>query len=102
MILAKPESIVKNDNGIAYKFAGGLMICARDAATALDYVTVKFAEKFVELPYICVTNRYSYSNAIVWSVGASDTSGVTLYAFNTRGVPVSAYSAYVVAIGRWK
>ena len=102
MILAKPESIVKNDNGIAYKFAGGLMICARDAATALDSVTVKFAEKFVELPYICVTNRYSYSNAIVWSVGVSDTSGVTLYAFNIRGVPVSAYSAYVVAIGRWK
>ena len=102
MILAKPESIVKNDNGIAYKFAGGLMICARDAATALDSVTVKFAEKFVELPYICVTNRYSYSNAIVWSVGASDTSGVTLYAFNIRGVPVSSYSAHVVAIGRWK
>ena len=100
--MAKPESIVKNDNGIAYKFAGGLMICARDAATALDSVTVKFAEKFVELPYICVTNRYSYSNAIVWSVGVSDTSGVTLYAFNIRGVPVSAYSAYVVAIGRWK
>lgn len=102
MILAKPESIVKNDNGIAYKFAGGLMICARDAATALDSVTVKFAEKFVELPYIYVTNRYSYSNAIVWSVGASDTSSVTLYVFNIRGTPAPAYSAYVVAIGRWK
>lgn len=100
--MAKPESIVKNDNGIAYKFAGGLMICARDAATALDSVTVKFAEKFVELPYICVTNRYSYSNAIVWSVGVSDASSVTLYVFNIRGTPTSAYSAYVVAIGRWK
>lgn len=102
MILAKPESIVKNDNGIAYKFAGGLMICARDATTASDYVTVEYAEKFVEAPYICVTNRYSYSNAIVWSVGASDTSSVTLYAFNIRGTPATAYSAHVVAIGRWK
>lgn len=102
MTLAKPETIVKNDNGIAYKFAGGLMICTRDAATASDSVTVEYAEKFVELPYIYVTNRYSYSNAIVWSVGASDASGVTLYAFNIRGTPVSAYSAYVVAIGRWK
>ena len=60
MILAKPETIVKNDNGVAYKFAGGLMICARDAATALDSVTVKFAEKFVELPYICVTNCFRH------------------------------------------
>ena len=102
MNLAKPESIVKNDNGIAYKFAGGLMICTRDAATASASVTVEYAEKFVEAPYICVTNRYSYSPAIVWSVGASDTSSVTLYVFNIRGTPVTAYSAYVVAIGRWK
>lgn len=78
------------------------MICTRDVATASDYVTVEYAEKFVEAPYICVTNRYSYSNAIVWSVGASDTSSVTLYAFNIRGTPVSSYSAHVVAIGRWK
>lgn len=102
MILAKPESIVKNDNGVAYKFAGGLMICTRDAATASDSVTVEYAEKFVEIPYICVTNRYSYSNAVVWSVGASDASSLTLYAFNIRGTPATAYSAYVVAIGRWK
>lgn len=102
MNLAKPETIVKNDNGVAYKFAGGLMICTRDVTTASDSVTVKYAEEFVEMPSIYVTNRYSYSNAIVWSVGASDTSGVTLYAFNIRGAPVSAYSAYVVAIGRWK
>ena len=102
MNLAKPESIVQNDNGVAYKFAGGLMICARDATTASDYVTVEYAEKFVETPHVCVTNRYSYSNAIVWSVGASDTSSVMLYAFNIRGTPATAYSAYVVAIGRWK
>lgn len=100
--MAKPESIVKNDNGVAYKFAGGMMICTRDAATASDSVTVEYAERFVETPYICVTNRYSYSNSIVWSVGASDTSSVTLYAFNIRGTPATAYSAYVVAIGRWK
>lgn len=78
------------------------MICTRDAATASASVTVEYAEKFVEAPYICVTNRYSYSPAIVWSVGASDTSSVTLYVFNIRGTPVTAYSAYVVAIGRWK
>ena len=102
MILAKPESIVKNDNGVAYKFAGGVMICARDAATASDSVTVEYAEKFVETPYVCVTNRYSYSNAIVWSVGAVGTSSVTAYVFNIRGTPVSAYVAYIVAIGRWK
>ena len=102
MILAKPESIVKNDNGVAYKFAGGLMICTRDAATASASVTVEYAEKFVEAPYICVTNRYSYMPDIVWSVGASDTSSVTLYVFKIRDTPASAYSAYVVAIGRWK
>ena len=102
MILAKPESIVQNDNGVAYKFAGGLMICARDATTASDYVTVEYAETFVETPHVCVTNRYSYSNAIVWSIGGVGTSSLTLYAFNIRGTPATAYSAYVVAIGRWK
>ena len=102
MILAKPESIVKNDNGVAYKFAGGLMICARTATTASGSVTVEYAEKFIEMPVVSITNVYSYSDAVVWSVSASYTSSVTLNAFNIRGVPVSAYSAYVVAIGRWK
>lgn len=102
MILAKPETIVKNDNGVAYKFAGGLMICARSAATASGSVTVEYAEKFVEMPTVSVTNVYSYSDAVVWSTIASNTSSVTLYAFNIRGTPVSSYSAYVVAIGRWK
>lgn len=102
MNLAKPETIVKNDNGVAYKFAGGLMICTRDAATASGSVTVEYAETFVETPTVSITNVYSYSDAVVWSVDASDTSGVTLYAFNVRGTPVSSYSAHVVAIGRWK
>lgn len=78
------------------------MICTRTATTASGLVTVEYAETFVEKPAVSVTNIYSYSNAIVWSIGASDLSGVTLSAFNIRGVPESAYSAYVVAIGRWK
>lgn len=102
MILAKPESIVKNDNGVAYKFAGGLMICTRSAATASGSVTVEYAEKFIELPIVSITNVYSYSNAVLWSIGTRDTSSITLYVFNIRGTPVTACSADIVAIGRWK
>lgn len=102
MILAKPESIVKNDNGVAYKFAGGLMICTRTATTASGSVTVEYAETFVETPTVSITNVYSYSDAIVWSVGGVGTSSLTLYVFDVRGTPVSSCSAYVVAIGRWK
>lgn len=102
MILAKPETIVKNDNGIAYKFAGGLMICTRTATTASGSVTVEYAEKFIEMPIVSITNIYSYSDAVVWSIGARDTSSVTLHVFNIRGTSVTSYSADIVAIGRWK
>lgn len=102
MILAKPETIVENANGIAYKFAGGMMICVRMVTSQSAVTTVAYAEKFISNPLVYATNIYSYSDAIVWSVSTVNESTVTLYTFNPRGTTLESYDAYIVAIGRWK
>lgn len=102
MLIAKPEQIIENENGTAFKLAGGTLICARiiKIQQGSSSGTYKFADEFVSVPAIFLSNIFSYSSAVQWSVSAMKTSEVTVHAHNIP--PTGSMDAYMLAIGRWK
>ena len=100
MNLAKPEKI-SNSYGTVYKFAGGTMIQVYTVETRTDNASITFVEPFIESPAAFVTNVYSYSAAIIWSIGTPGLTSMNVYAYIAYGSP-EVRNARVVAIGRWK
>lgn len=102
MLIAKPEQIIENSNGKAFKFSGGTMICVKALSIpqGSSSGTYKFADEFVSVPAIFLSNIFSYSSAVQWSVSAMKTSEVTVHANNIP--PTGSMDAYMVAIGMWK
>ena len=78
------------------------MICVRSIKIqqGSSSGTYKFADEFVSIPAIFLTNIFSYSSAVQWSVSDMKTSEVTVHTHNIP--PTGSMDAYMVAIGRWK
>lgn len=100
MNLAKPEKI-SNSYGTVYKFAGGTMIQVYTVETRTDNASITFVEPFIEPPVAFVTNVFSYSGAIIWSVGTSGLTSMNVYLYIVYGAP-EVRNARVIVIGRWK
>ena len=104
MLIAKPEQIIENSNGKAFKFSGGTMICVKKLSIpqGSSSLTVEFAEDFINAPVVLVTNIFSYNRGIIWSVGDPTNSTADVYAHFSAGPPGGSADAFLIAIGRWK
>lgn len=104
MLIAKPEQIIANENGTAFKLAGGTLICARSIKIqqGSSSATVQFPSSFIFPPIVLITNIFSFNSGIIWSVGNQTTSEADVYAHFTAGDPSGSSDAYLLAIGRWK
>lgn len=102
--LAKPEVYGWNENGDYFKFPGGTMICCKmfNIPQGSSSLTVEFAENFINPPAISITNIFSNSSGIIWSVGNRTASSVDVYAHFSAGVPAGSSDAFLIAIGRWE
>lgn len=100
MNLAKPEQI-SNSYGTVYKFAGGTMIQVYTVETTTNSASITFVEPFIQPPVAFVTNVFSYSAAIIWSVGSTGLTSMNVYLHIVTGDP-EIRNAIVIVIGRWK
>ena len=100
MNLAKPEQI-SNSYGTVYKFAGGTMIQVYTVETTTNNASITFVEPFIQPPVGFATNVFSYSGAIIWSVGSTGLTSMNVYLYVVTGNP-EIRSARVIVIGRWK
>lgn len=104
MLIAKPEQIIENSNGKAFKFSGGTMICEKTLSIpqGSSSLTIEFAEDFIGVPVVLITNIFSYNTGIIWSVGNRTNSTADVYAHFSAGAPSGSADAFLIAIGRWK
>lgn len=100
MNLAKPEQI-SNSYGTVYKFAGGTMIQVYTVETTTNNASITFVEPFIQPPVAFVTNLFTYSAAIIWSVGSPGLTSMNVYLHIVTG-DQEIRTATVIVIGRWK
>lgn len=77
------------------------MIQVYTVETKTNNASITFVEPFIEPPVAFVTNVFSYSGAIIWSVGTSGLTSMNVYAYIAYGNP-EVQNARVIVIGRWK
>lgn len=96
------------ENGTNYiKFPNGTLICygTLQVTDESAYTTVKYPISFISAPCVLVTNNFSFSNLIVWSVSYLKVDSFNAY-MNTPsdfrpGNGLTADAEWI-AIGRWK
>lgn len=77
------------------------MIQVYTVETTTNNASITFVEPFIQPPVAFVTNVYSYSEAIIWSVGSTGLTSMNVYLYVVTGSP-EVRSARVIVIGRWK
>ena len=99
--IAKPETFISNSYGEAYKLAGGLLIQKANVKVPAGstHVRVNFPEVFVGEYGVVVTNIYSYSSDVLWSVTNRQNGTVDVYTYGSDDVEKEAE---LIAIGSWK
>lgn len=99
--IAKPETFISNSYGVAYKLAGGLLIQIASAKVPAGSTsaTVNFPEVFVGGYSVVVTNYFSHSRNVLWSVANKSAGSVSVYTYGSDDVEKNAE---LIAIGRWK
>lgn len=93
-----------NGNGGWIKYSDGTMICCTDVircSSEVPYVEVTFPKPFKIEPTIVLTNRFSNTQAILWSVGNPKSNNFRAYAYRIDNNTYEAVASYI-AIGRWK
>ena len=95
-----------NDNGNWIKWSDGTMIYCNSGIyveSGIDKYTFNFPVTFANVPTILLTNRYSYTKNIIWSIGNMKNASVDLYPIqNNNSTPSVKVSASLIAIGKWK
>ena len=100
--------ILTNNNGIAIKFSGGILICygtVNFVSGASNMTSVTLPTSFLDTGYsISLQNIFSNSSAIIWSVAAQTKNSFNAYPkiSSTLATPDVNCSARFTAIGKWK
>ena len=80
------------------KFGDGTMICTQNSircSSSNPYVEVTFPVQFIIEPNIILTNRFSNSQAILWSVGNPRKNNFRAYAYRIDNNTYEAVAAYI-------
>lgn len=102
MLIAKPEQIISNERGTAYKFAGGMLVNIFSISIAANVTSkiVYFPVPFLDRSYsVSATNIFSYRKTTTWTVTRDESTYMTFYPEGNSDVQ---RDAMVIAIGRWK
>lgn len=88
------------------KFADGTMICYNRRISCpanTNYSDIVFPVEFTSVPSIILTNQYSNSRYIFWTVGNPSKTGFRAYPMLNNGtLPNLEATASYIAIGFWK
>ena len=77
------------------------MIQVYTVETKTESASITFVEPFIQSPFAFITNVFSYSGAIIWSVGTAGLTSMNVYLHIVTGNP-EVRNARVIVIGRWK
>lgn len=94
-----------NANGYYIKFDDGTMICKGNIfLPANNYsITIALPATFIIGSYLCVvTNRYTNSLNVVWSIAGESATSFNAYAAINGSTPAVSTDSLYITIGRWK